>query len=124
MTHRTVTSREREERRERDRQRLKQAAEQLLHSDGWRRWVAVRSKNGLARYSLGNQLLIALACPHASYVAGFRAWLGLGYQVRKGEKAIWILAKRALLHLSRAGGVCRERGPLRRLRFIGPRAGR
>jgi N-terminal domain of anti-restriction factor ArdC len=25
-------------------------------------------------------------------VCGFRAWLELGYQVREGEKAIWILA--------------------------------
>jgi antirestriction protein ArdC len=83
---------EREERRERDRERLKHATEQLLCSDGWRRWVHVRSRNGLSRYSVNNQLLIALARPDASYVAGFRAWLELGYQVRKGEKAIWILA--------------------------------
>jgi hypothetical protein len=46
----------------------------------------------LARYSVNNQLLIALARPDASYVCGFRSWLQLGYQVRKGEKAIWILA--------------------------------
>ena len=48
--------------------------------------------NGLARYSINNQLLIAVAMPDASYVCGFRAWLGLGYQVRKGEKAIRIMA--------------------------------
>jgi len=28
-----------EERRERDRERLKQAVEQLLSSDGWQQWV-------------------------------------------------------------------------------------
>jgi hypothetical protein len=83
---------EREQRRERDRQRLKQATEQLLSSDGWQRWVHVRSRNGLSRYSVNNQLLIALARPDVSYVCGFRAWQQLGYQVRKGEKAIWILA--------------------------------
>ena len=92
MRQRTMNSTARAERRERDRQRLKQAAEQLLQSEGWRRWVTVRSKNGLARYSLANQLLIALACPHATYIAGFRAWLQLGYRVSKGEKAIWIFA--------------------------------
>jgi N-terminal domain of anti-restriction factor ArdC len=54
--------------------------------------VRVRARNGLSRYSINNQLLIALAHPDASYVCGFRTWLQLGYQVRKGEKAIWILA--------------------------------
>jgi N-terminal domain of anti-restriction factor ArdC len=93
MRHqRRLTDSEREQRRERDRQRVKQATEQLLSSDGWQRWVRVRSRNGLARYSVNNQLIIALSKPDASYVCGFRAWLQLGYQVRKGEKAIWILA--------------------------------
>ena len=54
--------------------------------------MCVRARNGLSRYSINNQLLIALARPDATYVCGFRAWLQLGYQVRKGEKAIWILA--------------------------------
>lgn len=31
-------------------------------------------------------------CPTATHVAGFRAWLGLGRHVRKGEKGIAILA--------------------------------
>jgi hypothetical protein len=91
-THRRLSDAEREQRREHDRQRLHQATEQLLNSDGWQRWVRVRSRNGLARYSVNNQLLIALACPDASYVCGFRTWLTLGYQVRKGEKAIRIMA--------------------------------
>jgi hypothetical protein len=90
--HRRLSESEREQRRERDRQRLKRATEQLLSSDGWRRWVRVRSRNGLVRYSFNNQLIIALSKPDASYVCGFRAWLELGYQVRNGEKAIWILA--------------------------------
>jgi hypothetical protein len=93
---------EREQRRARDRERLKLAAEQLLTSVGWERWVHVRSRNGLSRYSVNNQLLIALARPDATFVAGFRAWLELGYQVREGEKAIWILAKRAILHRMRS----------------------
>lgn len=43
-------------------------------------------------YSLGNQLLIMIQKPEASRVAGFRKWQELGRQVRKGEKAIRILA--------------------------------
>jgi hypothetical protein len=91
-THRRPSDSEREERRERDRERLKRAAEQLLTSEGWQRWVRVRAQGGLARLSLNNQLLVALSCPEATFVAGFRAWLKLGYCVRKGEKAIRIVA--------------------------------
>ncbi len=91
-THLKLTEAEREQRRAHDRERLREAAEQLLTSDGWQRWVRVRARNGLTRYSMSNQLLIALARPEATFVAGFRAWLELGYCVRKGEKAIRILA--------------------------------
>ena len=89
---RKLTDAERDVRRAADRERLRTAAEQLLTSEGWRRWVRVRARNGLTRYSMNNQLLIALARPDASFVAGFRAWLDLGYCVRRGEKAIRILA--------------------------------
>ena len=87
-----LTDAEREQRRAADRERLKQAAEQLLTSDGWQRWVRLRSRAGLARLSLSNQLLVALARPDATFVAGFKAWLELGYCVGKGEKAIRIIA--------------------------------
>jgi len=76
--HRRLTEAERDERRARDRERLKQACEQLLSSDGWQRWVRARARNGLARYSVSNLCLILLANPHASFVAGFKAWLELG----------------------------------------------
>jgi len=46
------------------------------------------------RYSLGNQVAIRAACPAATYVAGYRTWQKLGYQVRKGERGIRILAPR------------------------------
>ena len=68
---------EREARRKADRDRLEQAARALLTTDGWQRWIRVRATNGLSRYSLGNQLLIAIECHHRgitpTYVAGFRA---------------------------------------------------
>jgi hypothetical protein len=92
MTHRKPTEAERAERRQADRDRLEQAARALLSSEGWQRWLRVRSTNGLSRYSFGNQLLIAMQCPHATYVAGFRAFLALDRCVRKGERAIRILA--------------------------------
>jgi hypothetical protein len=90
--HRRLTEAARDERRAHDRERLKQACEQLLLSEGWRRWVRARARNGLARYSVSNLCLILLANPDASFVAGFKAWLELGYCVRRREHAIWIFA--------------------------------
>lgn len=87
-----LTDQEREQRRQEDRERLQEAARALLSSDGWARWVRVRATNGLARYSVGNQLLIALQRPEATFVAGFKRWLALGYCVRRGERALRILA--------------------------------
>ena len=42
------------------------------------------------QYSFTNVCLIAMQCPDATYVAGFRRWLELGRYVRKGEKGIAI----------------------------------
>src|ERR1700686_3677930 len=92
MGYRKLTEAERAERRQADRNRLEQAARALLSSEGWQRWVRVRSCNGLSRYSFGNQLLIAMQCPNATYVAGFRAFLQLSRCVCRGERAIRILA--------------------------------
>jgi hypothetical protein len=103
-SRRRTSESERNERRRADRERLQRAAEQLLSSEGWERWVRVRSRNGLARYSVNNQLLIALARPDATFVAGFRAWVELGYQVGKGEKAIWILAPLKIKERDRTSG--------------------
>lgn len=47
-----LSEQEREQRRARDRERLKDAAEQLLTSEGWQRWVRVRAQGGLARLCL------------------------------------------------------------------------
>jgi hypothetical protein len=96
MGLRKLTKAERAQRRQADRERLEQAARALLTSEGWQRWVRVRSTNGLARYSFGNQLLIALQRPDATYVAGFRAFLALNRCVCKGERAIRILAPMTL----------------------------
>ena len=105
----TRTHGERDARRKADRERIELAARALLTTEGWRRWIKVRASNGLSRYSLRNQWLIAIEC-HArgitpTYVAGFRAFLDLNRCVRKGEQSIRILAKRAVLRLMRARAV-------------------
>ena len=91
--HQPQTEAQREQRRAKDRERLKQAAEQLLSSEGWQRWVRARASNGLARYSLTNQLLVALQSDgRATFVAGFKQWLAMDYCVKRGERAIRIMA--------------------------------
>ena len=95
-TKKALSPADRDARRKADRERLEQAARALLTTDGWRRWIRVRATNGLSRYSVGNQLLIAIDCHlrgiTPTYVAGFRAFLDLNRCVRKGERAIRILA--------------------------------
>lgn len=96
FTSEPLTEDERDARRKADRERLDEAARALLTTDGWQRWIRVRATNGLSRYSVGNQLLIAADCWSRgitpTYVAGFRAFLDLNRCVRKGERAIKILA--------------------------------
>jgi hypothetical protein len=101
---RPLTNEERDARRQADRERIEQAARALLTSEGWQRWVRLRSRAGLARLSLSNQLLVALAKPDATFVAGFKAWLQLGYCVRKGEKAIRIIAPMPIKQRDRTSG--------------------
>ncbi|NLH88588.1 MAG: DUF1738 domain-containing protein [Firmicutes bacterium] len=44
------------------------------------------------RYSLHNSMSIWMHCPHATQVAGYKAWQKLGRNVKKGEKGIPIFA--------------------------------
>ena len=78
---RQLTDDERAERRAQDREYARHAVEQLRSSDGWNAWLTARAS--FRNYSLGNQLQIAMARPTATRVAGFRAWLKLGYSVQK-----------------------------------------
>jgi hypothetical protein len=91
---RRPTEKERAERRRQDRERLQQAARELLSSDGWARWVKTRAL--FHSYSAGNCMLLAAQCHERGIVptriAGFRTWLKLGRCVRKGEIALRILA--------------------------------
>ena len=82
-TRRVLSDEERAERRRADRAFAAQAVEQLRSSEGWQQWLTARRH--FHAYSLANQLLIAMQKPEATRVAGFRAWLKLGYCVRKGR---------------------------------------
>jgi len=100
-----ISDEERDQRRAQDRERLREAAEQLLTSEGWQRWVRARASNGLARYSLTNQLLVALQSGgRATFVAGFKQWLALGYCVTKGQRALRIMAPMTVKERDRQSG--------------------
>jgi hypothetical protein len=92
---RRLSEAEREHRRSAERERVKEAAEQLLTSEGWQRWVRARSM--FRRYSANNCMLIALDFHlrgiEPEPVAGFRTWIKLGRCVRKGEHGIRITAR-------------------------------
>lgn len=93
-SRRRLSEAEREQRRRADRERVKQAAAELLSSDGWRRWV--RARETFHAYSASNCMLIAMQCHQRGIVpeqiAGFDTWIKLGRTVRKGEQALRILA--------------------------------
>jgi N-terminal domain of anti-restriction factor ArdC len=91
---RLPTEEERAERRRQDRERLQHAAEELLSSEGWARWVRTRAM--FHNYSASNCALLAWQCHERGIaptrIAGYRTWLKLGRCVRKGEVALRILA--------------------------------
>lgn len=69
--------------------RLQEGVSALLSSDGWRDWL--RFVGRFRQYSMRNQLLILQQNPYATQVAGYGAWQAAGRQVRRGEKAIFVL---------------------------------
>ncbi|MGO9458461.1 MAG: ArdC-like ssDNA-binding domain-containing protein [Acidimicrobiales bacterium] len=70
--------------------RLVEGVARLAGTEEWRRHLDVQAR--FTTYSFGNVMLIADQCPQATRVAGFRAWQRMGRTVRRGERAIWILA--------------------------------
>jgi DNA primase len=63
---------------------------QLTTSDDWLRWLDVARR--FHRYSFWNTVAILAQRPDATQVAGYQRWKTLGRQVRRGERAIRILA--------------------------------
>lgn len=58
--------------------------------DSWQAWL--RFSRNFHRYSMNNSMWIWIQAPEATLVAGYRAWQAKGHQVRKGEKAIKVMA--------------------------------
>lgn len=72
-------------------QMLENGLEEYATSEKYRELLRVMSM--FHNYSANNCLLIALQCPHASYVAGYTSWRNNFHrQVKKGEKAIRIIS--------------------------------
>lgn len=80
----------------------------LTSSAAWRAHLEVQGR--FHRYSFANALLICRQDPGASRVAGFATWKSLGRSVRKGERAIWILAPMTGRRTTTADG--EERRPI------------
>ncbi len=69
---------------------LERGLQTVFASDEYQEWLDVATR--FHTYSWGNTILILQQMPEATTVAGYRAWQKLGRQVRKGERAIRILA--------------------------------
>ena len=87
---------------------LTEGIEALTTSAAWRSHLEVQGR--FHGYSFSNALLIVRQEPDASRVAGFATWKALGRAVRKGERAIWILAPMTGRRTRSADGD--ERGPI------------
>jgi hypothetical protein len=103
---RQLSEHDRAERRRQDRERLQRAAQELLSSDGWARWVHTRAL--FHNYSASNSALLSWQCHQRGIVptriAGFHTWLKLGRCVRKGEVALRILAPVSVKERDRRSG--------------------
>lgn len=71
-------------------ERILAAVEKVIESGDWQAYL--RFTQSFRTYSPLNRMLIFVQCEGATQVAGYRDWQGRGRQVRKGEKAIRILA--------------------------------
>lgn len=58
--------------------------------DTWQRFLTFSA--GFHTYSFNNQVLLWMQNENATLVAGYRAWQAKGHQVRRGEKALTVLA--------------------------------
>ena len=69
---------------------LKDGTKKVYESESYQTYLKTASR--FHQYSYRNTMLIWMQDPSATLVAGYRKWQELGRQVRKGEKAIRILA--------------------------------
>jgi hypothetical protein len=71
-------------------EQLSRGVEQLGDEGKWEQFLAAQAR--FHRYSFANTMLILQQLPDATTVAGFNTWRGMGRAVRRGERAIWIVA--------------------------------
>lgn len=69
---------------------LTEGISKLTTSEEWERYLECQSR--FYHYSVNNAMLILTQRHGVTRIAGFNAWKKLGRFVRKGEKAIWIIA--------------------------------
>lgn len=96
MAARSLTPEQRLEADQARRELVEQLHQQLADNigsldnrDAWERWLAF--SRSFTSYSFANRTILMIQAPHATAVAGYRAWQAKGYQVRRGEKALRIL---------------------------------
>jgi hypothetical protein len=83
-------------------EQLSRGVAELGDEGKWEEFLAGQAR--FHRYSFANTVLILQQFPDATTVAGFNTWRGLGRVVRRGERAIWIVAP----VLTRRGTASRE----------------
>jgi N-terminal domain of anti-restriction factor ArdC/IrrE N-terminal-like domain len=71
-------------------EQLADGVDQLTTSEEWERYLDFQTR--FHRYSFNNTMLIMLQKPEATRVASFKAWKGMDRTVKKGEKALYVLA--------------------------------
>lgn len=71
-------------------EKLEKGITELFESDSYKEYLKCMSR--FTSYSLNNMLLIAMQKPDATAVAGYSTWKQMHRQVKKGEKAIKIIA--------------------------------
>lgn len=69
---------------------LDAGVEQVLDGEEFKRYLAFAAR--FHSYSANNSLLLLVQRPNATRVAGYRRWRELGWQVRRGEEGLRILA--------------------------------
>lgn len=85
---------------------IEMGVEELMTGENWQRHLDVMGK--LHNYSFNNQLLIKAQMPEATKVSSYTNWSALNRQVRKGEKALTILAPMFVKKEEERGGEMKE----------------
>lgn len=71
--------------------KIEQGIAQVRHSESYKKYLKLMSQ--FYDYSVCNSLLIYSQCPHASYIAGYKAWKTLFHRhIIKGSRAIKMIA--------------------------------